>query len=125
MLDGVPRIVGVMGLLSGLTLAGCASPPATASPEPSGAASLCQVDVRNGSDYPVEASYWLDARIPLGVLQPNQATSFAVACERESVSVGAVPPFGVSWERGRSWGSRRVTLVPGETARVVLREGGR
>jgi len=124
MRHGVRGMAGLV-LLTGLTAA-CGPGPGTDSPSPRAgteearASGMCQVDVRNGMDLPVEASYWDGSSTPLGVLQPSQETSFAVPCSEGSVSVGAVAPHGASLDRGNRWTDRRVELIPGEVARVVL-----
>lgn len=125
--DAVKQLAGLV-LLVGLTSA-CGSGAAPDRPAPASQAEMsgmCQVDVRNGMDLPVEASYSDGASNPLGVLQPSQETSFAVPCSEGSVSVGAVAPHGASLDRGNRWTDRRVQLIPGEVARVVLGpHGGR
>ena len=125
--DAVKQLAGLV-LLVGLTSA-CGSGAAPDGPAPASQADMdgmCQVDVRNGMDLPVEASYSDGSSTPLGVLQPSQETSFAVPCSEGSVSVGAVAPHGASLDRGNRWTDRRVQLIPGEVVRVVLGpHGGR
>jgi hypothetical protein len=91
------------------------------------AGTWCQVDVRNATEFALQTSYWLGARgggtrYSLGVLDPEQSTTFGAPCVQGALQVyGVARAFGASLDRGQPSSSALAVLQPGETTLVVLR----
>lgn len=124
---GVVRSFAAAAVLS--ILSGCAaSTPAVEDSASLLAEAWCQVDVRNATEFNMDASYSSKARgpgtlHPIGFLSPDESTVFAVPCAQGRVSITAVASQAVdaSLRRGQSRVFALAELKPNETALVVLR----
>lgn len=123
--DAYPPGLDTLGALvcAALLVAACATPAPESDPDPADR-EACEVLITNQTNYPLRVEYVSGRSVPIGTLDPDQQSGFAVPCDQGRISIRAYAPSGADLDRGRNWTRVWAELVPGEVVRVGLREGG-